>query len=83
MRIVNFAHGEFYMVGAFVFAILYGSYDIPVAVSLACAIASTAVLGLILERAIFSRFRGNELNGMIASKPAEDRAFPSQTQDAR
>ena len=39
MRIVNFAHGEFYMVGAFVFAILYGSYDIPVAVSLACAIA--------------------------------------------
>jgi branched-chain amino acid transport system permease protein len=25
MRIVNFAHGEFYMVGAFLFAILYGT----------------------------------------------------------
>lgn len=67
MRIVNFAHGEFYMVGAFVFAILYGSYDLPVAVSLVCAVASTAALGLALEHAIFSRFRGNELNGMIAS----------------
>ena len=27
MRVVNFAHGEFYMIGAFLFAILYGSHD--------------------------------------------------------
>ena len=34
MRIVNFAHGEFYMVGAFLFAIFYGSNEVPFALSL-------------------------------------------------
>jgi branched-chain amino acid transport system permease protein len=67
MRIVNFAHGEFYMVGAFLFAILYGSYDMPFAVSLVLAVVATGLLGLVMERLVFSRFRGNELNGMIAS----------------
>jgi branched-chain amino acid transport system permease protein len=67
MRIVNFAHGEFYMVGAFLFAILYGSNELPFVVSVALAVAATALLGLVMERVVFRRFRGNELNGMIAS----------------
>jgi branched-chain amino acid transport system permease protein len=67
MRIVNFAHGEFYMVGAFMFAIFYGSYEVPFALSLLLAIVTTALVGLVMERLVFSRFRGNELNGMIAS----------------
>src|SRR3954463_1687894 len=49
MRIVNFAHGEFYMVGAFLFAILYGTYELPFAVSLVLAVISTALLGLVVE----------------------------------
>lgn len=67
MRIVNFAHGEFYMIGAFLFAILYDSYEMPFAVSVVFSIGATALLGLLLERIVFRRFRGNELNGMIAS----------------
>lgn len=67
MRIVNFAHGEFYMIAAFVFAISFGVYEIPFALSLALAVAATAALGLIAERLVYSRFRGDELNGMIAS----------------
>lgn len=67
MRIVNFAHGEFYMVGAFLFAILYGSNDLPFAVSLTLAVLATALLGLVMERLVFNHFRGNEINGMIAS----------------
>ncbi|MEW6122018.1 MAG: branched-chain amino acid ABC transporter permease [Pseudomonadota bacterium] len=67
MRIVNFAHGEFYMVGAFLFAILYGSYGLPFAVSLVFAVAATGLVGLVMERLVFNRFRGNEVNGMIAS----------------
>ncbi|WP_249142875.1 branched-chain amino acid ABC transporter permease [Bradyrhizobium liaoningense] len=67
MRIVNFAHGEFYMIGAFLFAILYGSNGMPFAVSVLLAIGATALLGLLMERVVFRRFRGNELNGMIAS----------------
>lgn len=67
MRIVNFAHGEFYMVGAFLFAILYGSDGMPFAISVLLAVGATALLGLVMERIVFRRFRGNELNGMIAS----------------
>jgi branched-chain amino acid transport system permease protein len=67
MRIVNFAHGEFYMIGAFLFAVLYGSNDVPLVLSAVLAIAATALLGLVMERVVFRRFRGNELNGMIAS----------------
>src|SRR5580698_634804 len=67
MRIVNFAHGEFYMIGAFLFAVLYGSNDVPLVLSAVLAIAATALLGLVTERVVFRRFRGNELNGMIAS----------------
>lgn len=67
MRIVNFAHGEFYMVGAFLFAIFYGSNEVPFALSLLLAVIATALLGFVMERLVFSRFRGNELNGMIAS----------------
>lgn len=67
MRIVNFAHGEFYMVGSFLFAISFGSYAMPFAVSLALAVAATAALGLVAERLVYRRFRGDELNGMIAS----------------
>lgn len=67
MRIVNFAHGEFYMVGAFLFAILYGSNNMPFAISVLLAVGATALLGLLMERIVFRRFRGNELNGMIAS----------------
>ena len=67
MRIVNFAHGEFYMAGAFLFAILYGSNGMPFAVSVLLAVGATALLGLLMERVVFRKFRGNELNGMIAS----------------
>lgn len=67
MRIVNFAHGEFYMVGAFLFAIFYGSNEMPFAVSVLLAVGATALLGLVMEWVVFRRFRGNELNGMIAS----------------
>ena len=67
MRIVNFAHGEFYMIGAFLFAILYGSNGMPFAISVLLAIGATALLGLLMERVVFRRFRDNELNGMIAS----------------
>lgn len=67
MRIVNFAHGEFYMAGAFLFAILYGGNNFPFFVCVLLAVGATALLGLLMERIVFRKFRGNELNGMIAS----------------
>lgn len=67
MRIVNFAHGEFYMIGAFVFAILFDTAGVPVVLSIVAAAILVGLAGVIIERTIFRPFTGDELNGMIAS----------------
>lgn len=67
MRMVNFAHGEFYMLGAFVTFFAFATYELPFIVSLAIAAGLIGVFGMVIERVIFRPFRGNELNGMIAA----------------
>jgi branched-chain amino acid transport system permease protein len=67
MRMVNFAHGEFYMLGAFVTFFAFAQYQIPFVISLIIAAVVVGALGMIIELVVFRPFRGNELNGMIAS----------------
>ncbi|GGE34510.1 branched-chain amino acid ABC transporter permease [Agaricicola taiwanensis] len=67
MRMVNFAHGEFYMLGAFVTFFAFAQFQIPFIVSLAIAAIIIGCFGMLIERVIFRPFRGNELNGMIAA----------------
>jgi branched-chain amino acid transport system permease protein len=67
MRMVNFAHGEFYMLGSFVTFFAFAHYQIPFIVSLGIAAVLIGVFGMLIERVIFRPFRGNELNGMIAA----------------
>jgi branched-chain amino acid transport system permease protein len=54
MRLVNFAHGQIYVVGGFVvyYAMTAGGLTFPAA--LALAIAATAVVGVVLEVAFFA-----------------------------
>lgn len=53
LNIVNFAHGEFYMLGGF-FALLAATYlHLPFPLSLAVAMAGGALLGVVCERLIF------------------------------
>lgn len=67
MRIVNFAHGEFYMVGAMVVLLLFGSMGWPFfAAALAGGILS-ALFGVVLERTLFRPLVGDEMAGMIMS----------------
>ncbi len=67
MRVVNFAHGEFYMLGAFVmyFAVVRAELPFPIAIGL--SFGSVFLLGAVVERLAFHAFRGHELNGMIVS----------------
>ena len=67
MRIVNFAHGEFYMVGAFCALIGVTWLGLPFPVTLALTIAVAILLGALVERVVFRPFRNDELSGMIAS----------------
>lgn len=53
MRVVNFAHGQMYMLGAFVVYYLYGEYGLPFYVALPAAAAVLAVVGVLFNRYFF------------------------------
>ncbi len=65
MRVVNFAHGELYMIGAFTILVLFGGYGLNYYFAVIAAIIVAAGVGVILERLLLRRFVGRELNGMI------------------
>lgn len=50
LRIVNFAHGEFYMIGGFAYVLLYHVLGVPVWAALPSAILAGAALGWIVEK---------------------------------
>lgn len=67
MRVVNFAHGELYMVGAFLVLVFYGLLGLNYFVALVLAALLTAALGAIIERLLLRPLVGRELSGMIMS----------------
>jgi branched-chain amino acid transport system permease protein len=67
MRIVNFAHGEFYMIGAVVVLFLFGSLGWPFFLAVAAGGIVSALIGMVLERVLFRPLVGDELSGMIMS----------------
>lgn len=67
MHIVNFAHGEFYMVGAYTVWVLFALLHWPFFVAVGAAILLVGLLGLVSERLIFRQAHGNVLSGFIMS----------------
>src|ERR1035441_5677279 len=67
MRVVNFAHGEFYMLGAFVAYYCVTQLNLPFLASVVITFALAVVFGWIVEWLILKPFRHDELNGMIAT----------------
>ena len=53
MRVVNFAHGQMYMLGGFVVYYLYGEFHLPFFVALPLAAAALAVVGAAFNRFFF------------------------------
>jgi len=67
MHIVNFAHGEFYMIGAYTVWVLFALLHWPFFVAVGVAIVAVGLLGLLSEKLVFRRAHGNVLNGFIMS----------------
>ncbi len=67
MHIVNFAHGEFYMVGAYTVWLLYAKAGWPFFAAVAAAIVIVGLLGLVSERLVFRQAHGKVLSGFIMS----------------
>lgn len=67
MGVINFAHGEFYMLGAYVVAFAYGGQNVPFLLAVALGLLFVGALGLLAERVLFRPLRDNPLGGLIVS----------------
>ena len=67
MGVINFAHGELYMAGAYTVVALYSQFDVPFFVAVVAGLAFVGLLGLLMEYALFRPLRDNPLGGLIAS----------------
>lgn len=67
MRVVNFAHGEFYMLGAFAACLGVTRLQLPFLAAVCLAFVAAVALGWLIEVVVLKGFRGDELSGMIAT----------------
>jgi len=67
MGIINFAHGELFMVGAYSVWYLYSISGWPFFLAVVGALVIVAVIGLLMERGLFRPMRNNPLGGLINS----------------
>ena len=67
MRVINFAHGEFYMAGAYVVFWLYAQHQLPFFAAVVAAMIIVGIIGLIMEQILFKPMRDNPLGGLIMS----------------
>jgi len=65
--IANLAHGEFYMLGAYVVWLFYTLKGIPFIAAVLLAMLLVGCLGMVIEKAIFKPLRGNVLGVSIMS----------------
>ena len=67
MGVINFAHGELYMVGAYCVVFLYAQENFPFLLAVTAGLVFVGILGLLMERTMFRPLRDNPLSGLIAS----------------
>jgi len=67
MGVINFAHGELYMAGAYCVVALYAKQEIPFFLAVAFGLLFVGALGIAMERALFRPLRSNPLGGLVVS----------------
>jgi branched-chain amino acid transport system permease protein len=67
MRIVQFAHGEIYMLGAYVVYFLCVGFGVPIFAAFVLSAIALGLVGIALERFFFRRFRGDIENSIIVA----------------
>ncbi len=67
MGVINFAHGELYMMGAYCVVFLYAQENFPFLLAVAAGFVFVGIVGIVMERTMFRPLRDNPLGGLIAS----------------
>ncbi len=67
MRVVNFAHGELVMIGAYTIWLFHAQYGMPYLLTVILAILLVTGIGLLMERFLFRPMINDPLGGLICS----------------
>ena len=67
MRVVNFAHGELVMIGAYTVWYVHAQNHVPYLLTVVLAIVLVAGIGLLMERFLFRPMVNDPLGGLICS----------------
>ena len=67
LRVVNFAHGEFYMLGAFALYLFYAQLKLNYVLAMILCLVVVAIVGYIIEKLLFHPIRRDEMRTMILS----------------
>ncbi len=67
LHIVNFAHGELYMLGAMLVYLLFVALEWPLWAAVPVIVALSVLAGFAVERTIFRRLRGQWLQLLVAT----------------
>ncbi len=67
MGVINFAHGELYMLGAYAVVAVYAEGELPFLAAVAAGLVFVGLVGLAMERGLFRPLRENPLGGLVAS----------------
>lgn len=83
MRIVNFAHSEFYMLGAFAAYVLVSDWHMPFLAAVGVAFALAVVFGWLVEWLVLKPFRAGPPTFSGASSPRAWRAISASPWSSR
>ncbi|MEO1194193.1 MAG: branched-chain amino acid ABC transporter permease [Pseudomonadota bacterium] len=67
MGVINFAHGELYMLGAYATFFFYSEQEMSFFAAVALGLVLVGLFGLVMERALFRPLRDNPLGGLVVS----------------
>lgn len=67
MGVINFAHGELFMLGAYVVVALYTNLQMPFVLVVAIGLIFVGLVGILMEFTMFHPLRDNPLGGLVAS----------------
>ena len=67
LRFANFAHGDLMSFGAFMVLLVYSTLKLPLWLGVLAALAATALLALLIDALLYSRFRRSSMILLISS----------------
>src|SRR5437588_4044856 len=67
LDVINLAHGELIMLGAYITTLSYNEMHLPLPVCVLLSVIGLALFGLVLERTVIRRFYRDKLGALVAT----------------